>query len=176
MPQYDVTLRDYWRILRKRKVIVIFATIMLGLTSFATALISKPTPRYRTTAKVQFERSQSAQEAYVSALTGGGDDLATQEAVITGYGVVERVAHRLGRVDTTTATDEERTQAILDLQPLIQTSVNGLTSIISITITHNDPFLACRLSTLSCWASSRLVRTSRWLARASIICCIRIFF
>ena len=26
MPQYDVTLRDYWRILRKRKTIVIFAT------------------------------------------------------------------------------------------------------------------------------------------------------
>ncbi|MCZ6636522.1 MAG: AAA family ATPase [bacterium] len=142
MPQYDVTLRDYWRILRKRKVIVIFATIMLGLTSFATALISKPTPRYRTTAKIQYERSQSAQEAYVSALTGGSDDLATQEAVITGYGVVERVAHRLGRVDTTTATDEERTQAILDLQPMIQTSVDGLTDIISITITHHDPFMA----------------------------------
>ena len=72
MPQYDVTLRDYWRILRKRKTIVIFATVMLGVTSYITALMSTPTLRYEASSKIQFEQNQSAQEAYISAL-GGSD-------------------------------------------------------------------------------------------------------
>ena len=81
MAQYDVTLRDYWRILRKRKVIVIFATVMLGLTSFATALVSRPEPRFRATAKVQYEKTQTAQQAYAAAL-GASNDLEIQQAVI----------------------------------------------------------------------------------------------
>lgn len=142
MPQYDVTLRDYWRILRKRKVIVVFATAMLGMTSFAAALVSKPEPRFKATAKVQYEKKQqTAQEAYVEAL-GESDNLETQQAVISSYPVVERVAHRLGYVDTTTASDEERIRAILQLRPLVQTEVEGFTNIITISITHRDRFRA----------------------------------
>ncbi|MDA0748675.1 MAG: polysaccharide biosynthesis tyrosine autokinase, partial [bacterium] len=142
MPQYDVTLRDYWRILRKRKVIVVFATFMLGMTSFAAALISKPDPQYKATAKVQYEKTQqSPQEAYMAALESS-DGMETQQAVITSYPVVERVAHRLGRVDTSEAIDDERIKAILALRPLIQTEVEGLTNIISISITDGDRFQA----------------------------------
>ena len=65
MPQYDVTLRDYWRILNKRKIIVIFATLMLGLTSYVTAYMSTPQLRYESTAKLQYEEARSAQEAYI---------------------------------------------------------------------------------------------------------------
>ena len=141
MPQYDITLRDYWRIVRKRKLYIIFATIMLGFTSFATAYFSKPELKFRTEAKVQFERSLSAQEAYVSALSGS-DDLETQQAVIKSYDVVERIAHRLGYVDTTTASEDERIQAILNLRPLLNTSIEGLTNIITISITHSNRFTA----------------------------------
>jgi capsular exopolysaccharide synthesis family protein len=141
MAQYDVTLRDYWRILRKRKVIVIFATVMLGLTSFATALVSRPDPMYRATAKVQYEKTQSAQQAYAAAL-GASDNLEIQQAVITSYPLVERIAQRLGLLDTVKATDEDRIKSILSLRPIIQTSVEGLTNIITITINHRDAFRA----------------------------------
>ena len=91
MAQYDISLRDYLRILRKRKIIVVFSTIMLGMTSFAAAFMSRPAPQYSATAKVQYEKTQSAEEAYAQALAGG-DDLETQQAVIKSYPVVTRVA------------------------------------------------------------------------------------
>jgi succinoglycan biosynthesis transport protein ExoP len=137
MPQYDVTLRDYWRILRKRKVIVSFATVMLGLTSFATAMVSKPVPSFLAEAKVQYEKHATAQEAYVDAL-GETDGLESEQAVITSYPVVERVAHVLGDIDTTKATDEERIQAILKLRPKISTEGEGLTNLISIRAEDGD--------------------------------------
>ena len=34
MAQYEVTLRDYWRILRRRKGIEIFTVFLLGFFSF----------------------------------------------------------------------------------------------------------------------------------------------
>lgn len=145
MPQYDVTLRDYWRILRKRKTIVIFATVMLGVTSYITALMSTPTLRYEARAKIQFEQNQSAQEAYISAL-GGSDALETEQTVITSYPVVTRVAHRLGVIDTTEATHEEKIRAILSVRGKISTEVEGLTNIITITVTENQPDAAQRLA------------------------------
>ena len=148
MAQYDVTLRDYWRIIRKRKLYIIFAMLMLGLTSFATAQFSRPAPRYRAESKVQYERSQSAEQAYAFAM-GGSDDLETQQQVIKGYDLVERIAQRLGIVDTVTATDEQRIQAILSLRPSLVTSVEGLTNIITITITSGDRFYAQELANIA---------------------------
>ena len=136
MPQYDVTLRDYWRILRKRKTIVIFATAMLCITSYVTALLSTPTLRYESAAKVQFEKSQSAQEAYISAL-GGGDALETEQAVITSHPVLTRVAHRIGRIDSAEATPEQKIRAIVNLKGSIDTELEGLTNIITITVQAN---------------------------------------
>ena len=141
MAQYDVTLRDYWRIVRKRKLYIIFATFMLGFISFVMAYMSRPEPRYKADAKVQFTRSQTAQEAYAAALSGS-DPMATQQAVIKSYEVIERAAHRLGYVDTTAASEEGRIRAILNLRPFVQTSAEGLTNIITISITNINRFTA----------------------------------
>lgn len=145
MAQYDVTLRDYWRIIRKRKLYIAFATVMLGLTSFATAFYSKPVPKYRAEAKVQYERAQSAEEAYTFALSGS-DDLETQQAVIKSHEVVERIAHEIGIIDTIVATEEERITAINSLQGQIVTGADGLTNIISISITDGDRYHARNLA------------------------------
>ncbi|SVE30442.1 uncharacterized protein METZ01_LOCUS483296, partial [marine metagenome] len=53
MAQYEVTLRDYWRIPRRRKGIVVFTAFLLGFFSFLLASIWKPQPLYQATAKVQ---------------------------------------------------------------------------------------------------------------------------
>jgi uncharacterized protein involved in exopolysaccharide biosynthesis len=46
MAQYEVTLRDYWRILRRRKGVVIFTAFLLGFFSFVLAQIWQPIPEY----------------------------------------------------------------------------------------------------------------------------------
>ncbi len=145
MAQYDVTLRDYWRIIRKRKLYILFATVMLGLTSFATAYYSKPTPKYRAETKIQYERAQSAEEAYTFALSGS-DDLATQQEVIRSYEVAERIAVKMDMLDPVKATEEQRFNAINSLRGQIVTSVEGLTNIIAISITDGDKFRARELA------------------------------
>ncbi|MBT4139826.1 MAG: AAA family ATPase, partial [Candidatus Latescibacteria bacterium] len=145
MAQYDVTLRDYWRIVRKRKLYILFATVMLGLTSFATAYYSKPIPKFRAEGKIQYERAQSAEEAYTFALSGS-DDLATQQAVIRSYEVVERIARAIGMLDPLTATEEDRINAINLLRGKIITQAEGLTNIIAISITDEDRYHARNLA------------------------------
>ena len=59
MAQYEVTLRDYWRILRRRKGVVTFAAFLLGFFSFVLAQIWQPIPEYTANAKIQIESNQS---------------------------------------------------------------------------------------------------------------------
>ena len=59
MAQYDVDLRDYWRILRKRKFTIIFMVIAVGATSYGAAKLKEPVPLYTATASVKIERSGS---------------------------------------------------------------------------------------------------------------------
>ena len=42
MAQYDVDLRDYWRIIKKRKTSIIFMVLLVGLSSYGFAKIKEP--------------------------------------------------------------------------------------------------------------------------------------
>ena len=57
MAQYDLNLRDYWRVLRRRKGVVFFVTLAFGALAYLFAQIQKPEPIYQATAVVKFERS-----------------------------------------------------------------------------------------------------------------------
>ena len=74
MAQYEVTLRDYWRILRRRKGVVTFAAFLLGFFSFVLAQIWQPIPEYTADAKIQIESNQSiaslTMESYGHSETG----------------------------------------------------------------------------------------------------------
>jgi capsular polysaccharide biosynthesis protein len=55
LAQYDINLREYWRILKKRKFIVIFIAIVLGVFSTSLAIVKAPTPLYTTFCSIEFE-------------------------------------------------------------------------------------------------------------------------
>ena len=59
MAQYDVDLRDYWRILKKRKVIVILMVCLVGLSSYGFAKLKEPLPLFETGASVKIERTNN---------------------------------------------------------------------------------------------------------------------
>ena len=65
MAQYEVTLRDYWRILRRRKGVVIFTAFLLDFFSFVLAQIWQPIPDYTADAKIQIESTQSVANLYL---------------------------------------------------------------------------------------------------------------
>jgi len=54
LAQYDINLREYWRILKKRKFIVFFVGIVLGVFSTAFAFQKAPTPIYPSVCRINF--------------------------------------------------------------------------------------------------------------------------
>ncbi|MBI2502746.1 MAG: polysaccharide biosynthesis tyrosine autokinase [Candidatus Latescibacteria bacterium] len=141
MAQYEVTLRDYWRIMRRRKGIVIFTVALLGFFSFLTAHFWKPDPIYKAVSKVQINSPESlaSLNAQYMGLAGGGTDrLETQRAIITSFPVIQRAVAYL-QLCANCTTREDSTRMVLFLESLIQTSQEGYTNIISIEATGRTP-------------------------------------
>ena len=56
MAQYDVDLRDYWRIIRKRKTTIIFMVLLVGLCSYGFAKLKEPVPLYEASSAIKIDR------------------------------------------------------------------------------------------------------------------------
>lgn len=152
MAQYDINLRDYLRILRRRKGIVILVPLLFGLASFVLALLQTPKPLYRATASVRIERSISPtgllQELIAFSPVG---DVETQAALIKGFPVMSLAAKKLGLIPQ--EATPEKIQAspaylnvIQGLQGRIEVNVVEGTSLIEISATSPDPQEAARIA------------------------------
>ena len=142
MAQYEITLRDYWRILRRRKSIVAFTAVLLGFFSFLMASVWKPTPLYKAAAKVQINSSQTLTGLYLEAIAyNAGDQIETQQAIITSYPVLKRAGEEL---ELFVGGDTAR--VVLDLQNRIVTFQEGYTNIIVVEATDDRPRMARELA------------------------------
>ena len=142
MAQYEVTLRDYWRILRRRKSIVIFTGLLLAFFSFGLASIWKPLPLFRAVAKVQINVHQNLTGLYLQSIAyNSGDEIETQQAIISSFPVLARTADKLDLFSWAQTPDDTAT-VILDLQTRIATTQEGFTNIIGVEATDPDPVLA----------------------------------
>src|SRR5271157_3484565 len=93
MAQYDLNLRDYWRILRKRKWSVALLTLAFGGLAFLFAQVEKPSLLFQTTAVVKYERATTLVGLMVETISlGQGDSISTQAAVLRSFSVLERAA------------------------------------------------------------------------------------
>ena len=67
MAQYDVDLRDYWRIIKKRKASIIFMVLLVGVCSYGFAKFKEPAPLFEATSAIKVDRFSNL----ASILTGG---------------------------------------------------------------------------------------------------------
>ena len=151
MAQYDITLRDYWRILRRRKGIVMFTTALVGFFSFVIAQTWKETPIYTARSKIQLNTNQSAESMYMDYISSygvGGDQMETEESVITSFPVLTIVADSLGLFEQRAAglnramTEEDTTKVVLELEGRIDTEQDGGADVITIEVTHTNAVAA----------------------------------
>ena len=146
MAQYEVTLRDYWRILRRRKGVVIFTAFLLGFFSFVLAQIWQPIPEYTADAKIQIESNQSVASLYLESYGYSvGDQIETKISVIQSYPVIRRTAEVMGMMDGAT-TLADTTLMVLGLQGRIGVSQEGYANILVITATDTNPTMAQNLA------------------------------
>ena len=139
MAQYEVTLRDYWRILRRRKGIVLFTAFLLGFFSFLIASIWKPQPLYRATSKVQINLHQNLTGLYLQTIAyNTGDAIETQQSIITSHPVLKRTAESLELL-AWARTAEDTAVVLNDLTLRINTGQEGFTNIIALAATDAVP-------------------------------------
>ena len=153
MPQYDLNLRDYWRILRKRMWSVAAVTAAFGALAFLFAQVQKPDPLYQATAVVKFERTTTLASLLVDSMSfSQGDTLSTQAAVVRSFPVLERAAKTLRLIPS--ALDSEaikqnpmHVQLLTDLRGQIAATPEENTTLINITATAREPHDAARIAT-----------------------------
>ncbi|RMD86172.1 MAG: hypothetical protein D6813_15275, partial [Calditrichaeota bacterium] len=152
MAQYEIHLRDYIRIIRKRKFIVLFSTFCIGVLSFAFSYLQQPEPTYRSSASVKIEQSGTLTGLYLETVTWNSEDyLATQAEIIKSIPVMEKVAQRMGYIDSTLSSTEIRknpkyVNLVLHLQSMVSTQQQGETNIIDIIVISKDPEESKRLA------------------------------
>jgi succinoglycan biosynthesis transport protein ExoP len=147
MAQYDINLREYWRVVKKRKPIVILTVILLTAFSVTLAKLRAPMPLYESTCSVKFEKAVSPVGIYTQILSWGpGDVIQTQMAVIKGYPVFTRVAKALGRIDKAEKPTPAIGRIISGLQSQVRVRREAESNIVNITATATKPGFAAQLA------------------------------
>lgn len=150
--KYDLNLRDYWRVIRKRRFIIVFTTVAMGVFSFLFSIIQQPVPLYQVTASVKVEQSGSITGLYIQSVSWSQTDyMQTQAAMIKSYYIMETTAKRLGLIPSDLPSDKVRVSKkyqniMMDLKKSVETEQEGYSNIINILITSEDPVFAQRVA------------------------------
>ncbi len=152
MVQYDINLREYSRILKKRKFTVIFTAAVLGIFSTIFAIIKAPVPLYTSECSIKFERETTVEGLYAKTMTwSGSDDIETQMSIIKSYSIMDKVARKLGLIPKRASGQDPHSMStaahLVDgLQSKVKVSREGFTNIMEIAVTDADPAFAQTLA------------------------------
>jgi succinoglycan biosynthesis transport protein ExoP len=96
MAQYDVDLRDYWRIIKKRKTSIIFMILLVGICSYGFAKFKEPAPLFEANSAIKIDRFSNM----ASILTGDywrqSENMVTHTYIITSFPVLCQTAKIMG--------------------------------------------------------------------------------
>jgi capsular exopolysaccharide synthesis family protein len=153
LAQYDVNLREYWRIIRKRKFIVLVIAVILGIFSTAFAILSAPAPLYTTECMIEIKRERLVEGIYSKTIAfDDSDDIETQIAVIKSYTVFEKVAEHLGLIprSSSSRTDGQLKSHVIatieGLQSKVEVTRLKYSSVLNIKVTDHSADFAQRLA------------------------------
>ncbi len=153
MAQYDVNLREYWRIIRKRKFIVLFIAVILGSFSTSFAILSAPAPFYSTECMIEIKRERLVEGIYSKTIAwDDSDDIETHIAVIKSYAVFEKVAEHMRLIPRTSSSRGENQMkshviaTIESLQGKVEVTRLKFSSVLNIKVTDHSAIFAQRLA------------------------------
>lgn len=151
---YDLSIRDYLFILKKRKRIILLVLLLtLSAVVFGT-YVTAPSPLYEATASVKVERVTDVTGFLMEVISYPiGDVMEGQMEMIRSFDVLEKVAKVLGLIPREVSledlsTNEEYRKAIFSLRGSISPERQGLSNIIAISATSSSPEEAQRLANL----------------------------
>jgi len=146
MAQYDVDLRDYWRIIRKRKLSILAMILLAGLFSYGFAKVREPAPLFEAFSAVKIDRFSNL----ASILTGGywrqSENMETHAYIITSYPVLKNAAEALGWDPPGSAADRPGDESVQRLKRMVEAKPQEGTHIINIRAVCEDGPEAARVA------------------------------
>jgi succinoglycan biosynthesis transport protein ExoP len=152
MAQYELNLRDYWMVLRKRKWIVLSATTLVAMATSTVTEFAISEKVYEASARVKFERTMTLPGLMTDLISSSeGNSITTQTEVIKGVPVLLRVAQNLGLIMRNVNYMEARRSPeilakVYGLKGQVSVAQEGATNILKITAVAGDAEYAARLA------------------------------
>ena len=146
MAQYDVDLRDYWRVIRKRKAQILFMVLLVGLCSYGFAKFREPAPLFEAGSAIKIDRFSNL----ASILTGGlwrqSENMETHAYIITSYPVLKTAADMLGWGEAGTDAAGASLPPAQRLKRMVEAKPQDGTHIINIRAVCEDGREAARIA------------------------------
>jgi Mrp family chromosome partitioning ATPase/uncharacterized protein involved in exopolysaccharide biosynthesis len=152
MPQYELNLKDYWFIIRKRKSLIVLITLLIGVFSFIFSYIKRPIPLYQASTQVRIERNSTFSGLLLEVIRWTSwNDMETNARIVKSFSLIENVAKKLGYIDPNMNTmdilnNENAINAISRIQSQISASQISSTNILEISVTSEKPHEAQSLA------------------------------
>ena len=148
MAQYDIEIKDLLRIIRRRKNVIVFSTITLGILSFFFAFLQTPAPLYEATAKIKYDKNQVFTTVFDTPFYWSPyDNVISQTKIITGSSVLKLAAEKL-KQKYEEFSDIETATLIGMLESMVRTEQEENTNIIRIIVTYSDPTMAAEIANI----------------------------
>lgn len=136
MALYELNIEDYWKIIRRRRYIIIgtFFVVLLGTWIFTEI----QTPIYQSSSTLKVGKEVRLSELFIDWAVAGGGAIATEMQVIRSQAVAQEVGLKLGLISPT-STKEKKLEVGLGLLSKISVGQVEGSNIIRITATSSDP-------------------------------------
>jgi len=132
LPQYELNLRDYLRIFRKRRLIILLTFFTVAIASIFF-LFNQPI-EYQASATIKIEERKTIAGLLTEWIVyNPGDVMESETKVIKGYPVMKGVALKLGKISEQSSL-EEINNVISGLQGKVETERISTTNMIRISV------------------------------------------
>jgi capsular exopolysaccharide synthesis family protein len=151
MAQYDVDLRDYWRIIRKRKTYIFFLVIIVGICSLGFSKFKEPVPLYEAVAAIKIDRSANIGSILTGTYWNQAENMDTHVYIIKSFSVLAIAGQLMGKIpkDLTLddiRSDKEHLSTVQQLKAIVEAEHQEGTNIIDIKIISKDPYESASLA------------------------------
>ena len=141
---YELNLEEYWQVILRRRWIIVFCALSMGVFSWLFTWVNQPPPLFSASASVKVEQESNMADLLLRGGTyRGRGDMSTHLAVIQSYALMERVAKRMGMIPQELTPEEVRANPdyideILSLKDGISATQDGDSRILDISVVSTN--------------------------------------
>ena len=137
---YELNLEEYWQVILRRRWIIVFCALAMGVFSWLFTWLNQPPPLFSASASVKVEQQNNMADLLLRGGSyRGSNDMSTHLAVVESYALMERVAKRMGMIPQELTPEEVRANPdyideVLSLKSGITASQDGSSGILDISV------------------------------------------